>query len=180
MFSAKKAIQIESINKFNNLRIIRFIKALIFGSPSFKIVFWYRVSNHFREKKLLRLSKFFLNRISIKYGCYIGFKTFIDYGLKMPHPTGIVIGESAKIGKNCTIFQQVTLGGARIGDGKQEKYPKVGDNVVIFAGAKLIGDITIGSNVIIGANSVVTKSFPDNCIIAGVPAKVIKNNGEIK
>ena len=92
----------------------------------------------------------------------------------MPHPTGIVIGESAKIGKNCTIFQQVTLGGARIGDGKQEKYPKVGDNVVIFAGAKLIGDITIGSNVVIAAGAVVTKNIPDGVVVGGNPAKIIE------
>jgi serine O-acetyltransferase len=180
MFSAKKALQIECLENYKNYKYIRFTRELIFGSPSFKIVFRYRVSCYLREKKLFRLSRIMLNRIATKYGCYIGSKTFINYGLKLPHPTGIVIGETVKIGKNCTIFQQVTIGGAKIGDAKENMYPEIGDNVVIFSGAKLLGNISIGNNVIIGANSVVIKSVPDNCTIAGIPAKIIKNKSNKK
>jgi len=89
---------------------------------------------------------------------------------KLPHGlNGIIISYYASIGRDCVIRQQVTI--AQKGEGKAAK---IGNNVVIGAGAKIIGDVTIGDNVVIGANAVVTKSFPDNCVIAGVPAKIIK------
>jgi serine O-acetyltransferase len=81
---------------------------------------------------------------------------------------GIFIHPWVKVGKNCTIFQQVTIG--------QEygKAPVIGGNCMIGAGAKIIGDVTIGNNCDIGMNAVVTHSFPDNCVIAGVPARLIR------
>lgn len=89
---------------------------------------------------------------------------------KLPHGlNGIIISYYATIGSNCVIRQQVTI--AQKGQGNAAT---IGDNVVIGAGAKIIGDVIIGNNVTIGANAVVTKSFPDNCVIAGVPAKIIK------
>ncbi len=84
------------------------------------------------------------------------------------HPIGICIAKKATIGKNCHIYQNVTIGASKGG------FPKIGNNVSIFAGAVVIGDITIGDNAIIGANAVVTKDVPANTIVAGVPAKVIK------
>ena len=91
-------------------------------------------------------------------------------GIQFPHPNGIVIGDSTIIGNNCIIYQQVTLGGRSIGDAQKGNYPSVGNNVVIFAGAKIIGGINIGDNVIVGANSVVNKDMPADSIVAGVPA----------
>ena len=87
-----------------------------------------------------------------------------------PHPIGIVISPNAKIGKNCTIFQNVTIGSWK------GKSPIVGDNVKIFANSVIFGEISIGNNVIIGAGSVVNKSVPENAVVCGNPAKVIKIN----
>ncbi len=89
---------------------------------------------------------------------------------KLPHGlNGIIISYYAEIGANCVIRQQVT-----IAQKNKNEAAIIGDNVIIGAGAKIIGGVTIGNNVVIGANAVVTKSFPDNCVIAGVPAKIIK------
>lgn len=87
-----------------------------------------------------------------------------------PHGlNGVIISQFAKVGRASVIYHQVTIGSK-----DNETAPTIGDNVTIYPGAKIIGNITIGNNVIIGANAVVTKSFPDNCIVGGVPAKVIK------
>lgn len=93
---------------------------------------------------------------------------------ELPHGlNGIIVHLCARVGSNAVIWQQVNIGGGT---------PVIGDNVKIGAGAKIIGGITIGNNVIVGANAVVTHNVPDNCVVAGVPARVIKqlniNNGE--
>lgn len=94
----------------------------------------------------------------------------------LPHGlNGIFIHPSAKIGKNCTIYHQVTIGGNNNG---KRGVAIIGDNCLISTGVKIIGNINIGSNVIIGANAVVVKDVPDNCIVGGVPAKIIKHNSD--
>ncbi len=104
--------------------------------------------------------------------CIENLKYLKKIGTKFPHPTGIVISKDAKIGKNCMIFQNVTIG---IRSTKEKaKAPRIGDNVKIFAGAILLGDITIGDNVTIGAGAVVLDNIPDNATCVGNPAKVIK------
>lgn len=113
-------------------------------------------------------------RLVFNYGCYISHSAKIGVGIQFPHPNGIIIGGSTVIGKNCIIYQQVTFGGKVVGDAQRGNYPTLGDNVTVFAGSKVIGDITIGDNVIIGANSVVNRNVPSNSIIAGVPAKALK------
>ena len=109
-------------------------------------------------------------KIQKKYNCIISSRAFIEDKISFPHPIGIVIGKDVKVGKNVTIYQQVTLGQ------NNGKFPTIGDNVIIYSGAKIFGDIHIGNNVIIGANSVVNTDVPDNCIVAGVPARVIRKN----
>lgn len=83
---------------------------------------------------------------------------------------GIVISSKVVIGDNCRIYQHVTLGSGKDG------YPTIGNNVIIYTGATVCGKIHIGNNVIIGANSFVNRSFPDNVVIAGVPARIVKDN----
>ena len=108
---------------------------------------------------------------STKYGVDVPSDTEIEGGLKFAHCQNIVITEKAVIGENCTIFQGVTIGCNIIGD---QQGPTIGKNVTICAGAKIIGNISIGNNVIIGANAVVVKNMPNNCVAVGVPAKVIR------
>jgi serine O-acetyltransferase len=89
-----------------------------------------------------------------KYGLFISPKAVIGLGLSLPHPNGIIIGEAVKIGNNCKIFQQVTIGSLRPGDYKKGKQPKLGDNIWLFAGSKIIGDIILEDDICVGANSV--------------------------
>ena len=108
----------------------------------------------------------FLTGIEIHPAAKIGGGFFIDHGM------GTVIGETTEIGEGCLLYQGVTLGGT--GKEKGKRHPTLGDNVVVGAGAKVLGAITIGNNVIIGANSVVLKPVPDNAICVGVPGRVTK------
>ena len=87
-----------------------------------------------------------------------------------PHPLGIVIGKGVSIGNGCRIYQNVTIG---LKNETDTQYPKIGNNVTIYANSIIIGDIVIGDNTIIGASTVVTKSIPPNSIVAGNPAKII-------
>ena len=89
---------------------------------------------------------------------------------------GVVIGETAVIGDNCLIYQGATLGGT--GKDKGKRHPTLGDNVLVGAGAKVLGPFKVGSNVKIAANAVVLNAIPDNCTAVGVPARVVKRNGE--
>lgn len=138
----------------------------------------------FRKFRISRLASFTANyghhkyfwiitmltkrRLTLKYGIEISREAKIGNGLYFPHPQNIVIGGNTEIGDRCRIYQGVTIGQ------NNNIYPKIGNDTVIYAGAKVIGNSRIGDNTVIGANSVVNKSFPENSILAGVPAKVIK------
>lgn len=111
-----------------------------------------------------------LTGIEIHPGATIGVGFFIDHGM------GVVIGETAEIGDYVTLFQGVTLGGT--GKERGKRHPTLGNHVVVGAGAKILGGIKIGDNVKIGANSVVLKSVPANSTVIGVPARIIKTEGE--
>lgn len=111
----------------------------------------------------------FLTGIEIHPGARIGRGFFIDHGM------GVVIGETAIIGDNVTLFQGVTLGGTGKETGK--RHPTLGDNIVVGAGAKVLGNILIGDNSYIGANAVVIKEVPPNSTIVGVPGRVAKQDG---
>ncbi len=108
--------------------------------------------------------------IEIHPGAVIGKGLFIDHGM------GVVIGETAIIGENVTLFQGVTLGGT--GKEKGKRHPTLGNNVVVGAGAKVLGSFTIGNNSQIGANAVVVQEVPPDSVVVGVPGKIVRQNGK--
>jgi len=112
----------------------------------------------------------FFTQIEIHPGARIGKGFFIDHG------AGVVIGETSIIGKNVTLFQGVTLGGT--GKQKEKRHPTIGDNVVIGAGAIILGAITIGENSRIGAGAVVTKPVPPNSTVVGNPGRIVRTEGK--
>lgn len=147
-----------------------FLQVLILY-PGFHILIYYRISHflykhkrYFLARLISQIGKFFTG-IEIHPGAKIGRRLFIDHG------TGIVIGETATVGNDCTIYHGVTLGGT--GKDRNKRHPDIGDNVMIGCGAKILGPIKIGNNVKIGANAVVTKNVEDNSTVVGIPGKVL-------
>jgi len=115
--------------------------------------------------------------IYLLFGAYIPYEVEIGSGSKFGYGgLGIVLHPRVKIGKNVLIGQQVTIGGKS----KIYDVPVLGDNIFIGTGAKILGNLVIGNNVVIGANAVVVKSVPDNCMVAGVPAKIIKEGIQVE
>ena len=106
--------------------------------------------------------------IDIHPGAVIGEGLFIDHGM------GVVIGETTQIGDNCTLFQNVTLGGTGKETGK--RHPTLGNNVMVAAGAKVLGPFKVGDNSKIGAGAVVLCEVPENCTVVGVPGRIVKRN----
>ena len=152
-----------------------FLEVLFTYSGLHALVF-YRVSNRllklrvpFFPRLVSQTGKFFTG-IEIHPGAAIGNGLFIDHGM------GVVIGETSVIGNNVTLYQGVTLGGT--GKEKGKRHPTIGSNVVIGAGAKVLGNITIGDNSYIGANAVVIKDVPYNSTVVGVPGRVTKQEGK--
>ena len=131
--------------------------------------FLYRHKWFFVARLISQLSRH-LTGIEIHPGAKIGRKLFIDHGM------GIVIGETTEIGDNCTIYHGVTLGGTGKETGK--RHPTLGDNVLIGAGAKVLGPVYIGDNVRVGAGSVVLKNLPANATAVGVPAEIVRINNK--
>lgn len=125
----------------------------------------YRKHLFFIARAISQLTRFFTG-IEIHPGAKIGKRLFIDHGM------GIVIGETAIIGDDCTIYHQVTLGGT--GKEAKKRHPTIGNDVVIGCGSKVLGNITIGNHVKIGANSVVLKDIPNHSTAVGIPCKIIK------
>lgn len=105
----------------------------------------------------------------------IGIYNLYKAKTKFPHPVGIVIGMKVKMGMNCEIYQNVTIGTKETADFKNGKYPEIGNNVIIYPNSLIIGNIKIGDNSIIGAGSVVLSDVPPNSVFAGNPAKFLKH-----
>lgn len=135
----------------------------------------YRISNRLFSRGFVRLSKVFDKITFMAFGCFLPGSATIGQGTKVAYGgIAIVIHSKATIGRNCLIGQGVTLGAKEpYASSEDHPRPTVGDDVYIAAGAKLLGGITIGNASVIGANAVVTKSFPAHSIIAGIPARQI-------
>lgn len=131
--------------------------------PGFHILVFHRIAHFLYKKRLFFIARLisqlgrFFTGIEIHPGAKIGRRLFIDHGM------GIVIGETATIGNDCTIYHNSTLGGT--GKDKYKRHPDIGNNVMIGCGAKVLGPIKIGNNVKVGANSIVLKNIPDNITV---------------
>lgn len=138
--------------------------------------FYYRISHFFFKSNLKFLARAisqyarWRTGIEIHPGAQIGKGLFIDHGM------GVVIGETSILGENVTLFQGVTLGGT--GKEKGKRHPTLGNNVVVGAGAKILGNIKLGDNVSVGANAVVLKDVPSNSTVVGVPGRITRHEGK--
>ena len=127
------------------------------------------IKKRYKTARMINYISRWLTGADIHPGATVGKNFFID------HATGVVIGETAEIGDNVSIYQGVTLGG--VATEKKKRHPTIGNNVVVGAGATILGPITIGDNVRVGAGSVVVKSVPPNSTVVGVPAKIVQRTG---
>lgn len=148
----------------------------VFLYPSFKVMLHYRVAHRLYKNGHFFLARWISQRavrktgIEIHPGATIGENFFIDHG------NGVIIGETAVVGNNVTLYQGVTLGGTGKEHGK--RHPTIGDNVMISAGAKVLGSFQVGENSKIGAGSVVIEEVPPNCTVVGVPGRVVRHNNQ--
>jgi serine O-acetyltransferase len=144
--------------------------------PGFHALVGHRISHFFYQRKLfffarlLSQSTRWQTGIEIHPGAQIGKGLFIDHGM------GVVIGETTIIGDDVLLYQGVTLGGTGLEKGK--RHPTIGSNVVVGAGAKVLGNITVGDNSYIGANAVVIKDVPPNSTVVGVPGRITRQDGK--
>ncbi len=150
--------------------IILLLMRLMTSKPQKRIKIEIQLMYYF-DKKSTFLRKYFLRKIYYVYHCEISNMSQIHDSVEFVHPIAVIIGSNAVIEENCTIYQGVTIGSDFFGNNEM---PYIKKNTKIGAGAKIIGAITIGSNCIIGANAIVTKSIPNNSIVYGVN-KIKKN-----
>jgi len=149
---------------------------VLFCYPGLQVLLFHRLAHGLRRlgipfvPRLISHIGRFLTGIEIHPGAQIGMGVFIDHGM------GVVIGETAIVGDYCLIYQGVTLGGTGKESGK--RHPTLGENVVVGAGAKVLGNLQIGDRVRIGAGSVVLRDVPSDCTVVGVPGRIVFRSGE--
>lgn len=151
-----------------------------FFSESFSITFWFRVCSYLQSKNNV-FARMIINPLSLFYrmneqrlGIELPIGTRVMGGAKFCHYGTIVINENSVIGKNVTIHHGCTLG--CIFEGKHKGSPILGNRVVMFPGSKVVGNVHVGNNVVIAANSVVTNDILDNCIVGGIPARILSED----
>lgn len=149
---------------------------VIFCYPGLHAIWAHRISHYLYERQYFVLARLvshiarFLTGIEIHPGAKIGKGFFIDHGM------GTVIGETAEIGRNVTVYQGVTLGGT--GKEKGKRHPTIGDNVVVATGAKILGSFTVGNDSKIGAGSIVLSEVPPHSTVVGIPGRVVYRFGK--
>ena len=159
-----------NVIKENDPAIKSSLEALLY--PSFWAILYYKVAHYFYLRKHYFIARLISEKgkrktgIEIHPGAKIGKNLFIDHGI------GVVIGETAEIGDNVILYQGVTLGGT--GKEKGKRHPTIKDNVIVSAGAKVLGSFIVGENAKIGAGAVVLESVPKNATVVGIPAKIVK------
>lgn len=142
--------------------------------PSFKVMLHYRLAHRLYQKGHYFWARWISQRAARRTGIEIHPGATIGKGFFIDHGTGVIIGETTIIGDNVTLYQGVTLGGTGKETGK--RHPTLEDNVMVSAGAKVIGSFTVGKNSKIGAGSVVIEEVPPNCTVVGVPGHIVKQN----
>lgn len=161
---------------FNKDPAARTLLEVLTSYPGIKAILIHRIAHFFWKMRMPFVPRYLseiareITGIEIHPGAQIGSDFFIDHG------GGVVIGETAEIGENVTIYQGVVLGGTTTDPIK--RHPTLGNNIVVGTGAKLLGPITIGDNVKIGANSVVVKDVPPNSVVVGVPGRIVARDGK--
>ncbi len=150
------------------------LRALVRGilSPGFEAVFVYRVFRSFHQRKIpAQPIRFLVERfVESTTGISIPVAAEFGPGLRIHHLGGIIVHPSVRVGKKCTLYHDVTLGT----DGLSEDAPRIGDDVLIGAGARVLGGIRLGDRCRVGANAVVVHSFPDDSVLVGVPARNVR------
>ena len=144
----------------------------VFLYPSIRVILKYRIAHKLYLKKHYFLARWISQRAARKTGIEIHPGATIGKGLFIDHGSGVIIGETTVIGDNVTLYQGVTLGGTGKEQGK--RHPTLEDNVMVSAGAKILGSFTIGENSKIGAGSVVLEEVPPNCTVVGVPGRIVR------
>jgi serine O-acetyltransferase len=172
MFNLIKDIAGDVQAVFNHDPAVKNVFEVFFAYPGFHARQFHRIAHTllkwhipFFPRWISHMSRFFTG-IEIHPGAVIGKRFFIDHGM------GVVIGETTEIGDNVLLYQGVTLGGTSLQ--KKKRHPTLGNNVVVGAGAKIIGAITIGDNVKVGSGSVVITSVPHNATVVGVPGRIVE------
>ena len=146
----------------------------VFLYPSFKVMLSYRRAHKLYQKGHYFFARWISQRAARRTGIEIHPGAEIGKGFFIDHGAGVIIGETTIIGDNCTLYQGVTLGGTGKEQGK--RHPTLGNNVMVSAGAKILGSFKIGDNSKIGAGSVVLEEVPPNSTVVGVPGRVVKRN----
>ena len=144
--------------------------------PSRRAVYLVRKMQYYRQKGGLWTiyADIIRRHIWREFGCFIEPSAIIGQGFHLPHPTGIVIGTAVRIGENVSLYQGVTLGGGNIGDAKKGNQPVIGNNVICFAGSKVLGKVIVGDKAVIAAGCILLKDAESGGVYAGIPGKRVK------
>ena len=174
---------LRQVHMFDQKSFICKIGVIIYvfiSNTTFRFIVFYRLSSFLYHKRgLYKIFYIITNVIRQHYSYKLGISLYpmasIKGGLYFPHYTSIIVGSHAVYGKNLTVYQQATIGAVLAG--KNKGAPIIGDNVIVSAGAKVLGNIRIGNNVMIGAGAIVVNDVPDNAVVVGNPARIISFEG---
>lgn len=160
----------EDLKRYDDKRtgLLAYVLAFLFA-PGFAVLAWHRLATKLhRGGKIGRVLGLVVWRHNVRVsGCHFSMSSELGPGLYLPHPTGMVIGDGVKVGPGSTLFQNITLGTGRDG------YPALGAGVIVYAGAVIVGGISLGDNARVGANAFVSRSVAAGVTVAGIPARPV-------